>query len=133
MDFIDKLYELKNKFNSNPELNLIGELLLYKLKKNKLKKNKLKKNLNQTDLLSTNISTTIKLYDVFNKYIHTINNYFNNINIDVTKIYSEYESDGLKLINEIITESKTQNYLLTINDLDIITNFMIKILSKFEK
>jgi hypothetical protein len=128
MDFIDKLYELKNKFNSNPELNLIGELLLYKLKKNKLKKN-----LNQTDLLSTNISTTIKLYDVFNKYIHTINNYFNNINIDVTKIYSEYESDGLKLINEIITESKTQNYLLTINDLDIITNFMIKILSKFEK
>lgn len=135
-DIIDVLHELNDEIVNNPllEFLIIIKMIMKKCKNYKRKLEKLKKmdippQYSEKMLLLQKI---IALLESSKDYIDSSKKYLLTLGIKDDKFFSIFEEKGLHKLYEIVEDLKKNNSNINDDKLEIMLDFMIKILDKFK-
>ena len=135
-DIIDVLYELNNEIVNNPllEFLIIIKMIMTKCKNYKRRLEKIK----QMGIPQQHwerkllIKKIIMLLESSKDYIYSSKKYLLRLGIKDDKFFSIFENKGLDKLYEFVEDLKKNDSDIDDNKLEIILDFMMKILDKFK-
>jgi predicted nucleotide-binding protein (sugar kinase/HSP70/actin superfamily) len=131
-DIVDVLIELNKELQLNPwlEFLIVIKLMLKKCRDNKRRLKIIDKNYQITDL-SFAVDKLINLLEQSKKFIDSSIIKLSELDIKDTEFLNQFEKDGLIQITEIIDYLKKNKKNITSQQLNIIYNFMERLLTKY--